>query len=74
MIKIKIKIFYYIYLFKRSTNLFRERLLDLLLETKRREFFYNKQKELQKEFQKSDDNPVNDEDNYARTCMKIFSL
>jgi hypothetical protein len=68
----------YVYLFiKRSTNLFRERLLDLFLETKRRENLFNKFKESEKELRKSDDNVLNDEsddDHDGRTCKTSFIL
>ena len=52
-------------------NLFRERLLDLLLEAKRRELLFNKYHDSEEDFQRREDSAFNqesDKDDYARTC------
>ncbi len=74
MIKIQIKK-YFLKIFQRSTNSFRERLLDLLLEAKRREYLFHKYEQTKKEFPGSDDSQFideSDEDQYGRTCKNEF--
>jgi hypothetical protein len=51
-------------------NLFRERLLDLILEARRRELLPNKYHDSEEDFERREDIPFNqesDEDDYART-------